>query len=82
MSSVYNYVVHFITTNSNYRVEEINSGIHIVESGIISSILLVELVSSLERDFDITFEPEDMDEQNFSLIGKFCDFVEGKIAAA
>lgn len=50
-------------------------------NGLITSIALMELVVFLEDEFGVSFEYEDIDEENFGTVERICRFVESKTVA-
>ncbi|AZS14182.1 phosphopantetheine-binding protein [Paenibacillus lutimineralis] len=54
----------------------------IFESRLLTSLGLLDLVSSLEEEFNIIILPEELIHENFASIRTIIDFVDGKLAEA
>ena len=48
----------------------------LVESGLLDSLALVELLVAVERDFGITFAPEELSLERFRSVAALADLVE------
>ncbi len=47
-------------------------------SGIVSSLMMLEMMAVIEKDYGIYIRPEELIEDNFADIGKLEDFIERK----
>ena len=52
----------------------------LIESGVMTSLQTVELVTFLEDEFGITVEDDEFDEENFGSVDAIAALVEGKAA--
>ena len=50
----------------------------LIESGLLDSLGLVELLLELERRFGVTFEVDDLDMENFRTLDRIAAFVTGR----
>ena len=51
----------------------------LISKGYIDSISLIEFVSTIEEEFEIEFEPNDMEIDNFDTFSKIVNTIESKI---
>ena len=42
-----------------------NAGVNLLEEGIIDSLSIMEIVSAIESEFEIDFDPDDISPENF-----------------
>ena len=47
----------------------------LIESGMMDSLTFVDLLTHLEREFDITIDPDDLETDSFRSIDKIVEFV-------
>ena len=52
-----------------------------IESGYIDSMGYIQFISTIEDEFDIEFEVEDIDNPDMRIVGKLIDFINSKINA-
>lgn len=64
-----------------FRQREIGSDEDIFALGFVNSLLAMQLVQFLEKEFGITVEDEDLDFENFRTIQNITTLVERKTAA-
>lgn len=64
-----------------FRQREIGSDEDIFALGFVNSLLAMQLVQFLEKEFGITVEDEDLDFENFRTIANITALVERKTAA-
>lgn len=64
-----------------FRQREIGSDEDIFALGFVNSLLAMQLVQFLEKEFGITIEDDDLDFENFRTIGKISALVERKTSA-
>jgi acyl carrier protein len=62
--------------------KDIDVKLQIYNSGIISSLKLLELMSHIEKQYGIYIKPEELIEDNFSDIGAMTSFIEEKLRDA
>lgn len=58
---------------------EINLDLNILESNIISSLALLEIISKIEKEFQVKIESEELIPENFGTIRLILSFVERKL---
>ena len=59
---------------------DVSDDMNLFDLGVIDSLGVLNLITTLETDFDVRIEPEDMDPANFATIDKIHDFVRARIA--
>ncbi|MFV0334841.1 MAG: acyl carrier protein [Tropicimonas sp.] len=60
---------------------EIGDDLDLLNTGVIDSLGVLNLISALENDFGLVIEPEDMDTANFATVEKIHAFIHAKRAA-
>ena len=74
---VKDYIVkHFLR---NKQVETITDTTPLISGGLIDSISTMQLVSFLEKEFNIEFQPHEVDKDNFDSIEIIADFISKKL---
>ena len=78
MSEIKDKVLQFFK-EKDIETESINDSDDILFSGVIDSFQIVELIGFLEDEFNIEFQDEDINEENFRTIGNVIELVTRKI---
>jgi acyl carrier protein len=65
----------------SFRNHELKDDDDIFALGFVNSLLALQLVGFLEKEFDITIEDEDLDFENFSTIDNMDCLLERKLAS-
>lgn len=60
------------------RVDELADDANLIETGIIDSLGVLNLISTLENDHGIRVAPEDMDIENFSSVARILAFIDAR----
>jgi len=63
----------------NFILDSIDNSTLFIEEGIVDSSGIIEIVSFLEENYDITAEDDEFTESNFSSIDSIINFVQSKI---
>jgi len=71
------YIVEFITYGDDIQHDE-----SLVESGLIDSTSIFDLIAHIEETFEIAVDDEDIDPVNFDTVNQIATFVEAKKEAA
>ena len=50
-----------------------------IESGYIDSMAFIQFISTIEDEYDIEFEVEDIENPELRVVGKLIDFIKSKI---
>jgi methoxymalonate biosynthesis acyl carrier protein len=64
-----------------FRCETLNGDDDIFAAGFVNSLVIVQLVSFLEKNFSITIEDEDLELSNFRSVNNILAFIEKKSTA-
>lgn len=72
-------LIDCLSTLSKVPTNEFNDDTEIYSSGILSSLKLLELMSSIEREYKIIVKPEELIEENFKNVEVLTSFIESKI---
>jgi acyl carrier protein len=59
--------------------QEVDAKTRIYDSGIISSLKLIELMSYIEKRYGFEIRPEELVEENFGDVGAIVDFIRSKV---
>lgn len=62
----------------NVDLEEIGDDMDIFEEGLVSSLFAIELMTFLEKNFEMKVTVEDLDMNNFKSINSILNFIEKK----
>ncbi|MBN1413078.1 MAG: acyl carrier protein [Spirochaetales bacterium] len=71
-------IMALIAETGKIPVQEIDLPLRIYDSGIISSLAMLELMSGLEKRYGIVIGPEELIEDNFRDVRSIIDFVRRK----
>jgi acyl carrier protein len=72
-------LITYIAGIANVPRQEIGPEVRIYNSGIISSLKLIELMSFIEQHFNIVIKPEELIEDNFKDVGTIISFIRTKL---
>lgn len=78
MNKIKEIVLQFFN-EKDIEVDNLSDNDDILFSGIIDSFQIVELIGFLEAEFNIEFNDDDINEENFKTIGKIIELVTRKI---
>ncbi|HVH71695.1 MAG TPA: acyl carrier protein [Candidatus Dormibacteraeota bacterium] len=67
-----------LIVTAGLRPEEINDDLDMLTEGLIDSMGIVELITSIERDFGVAIDFAELDPENLTIIGPFCRYVAEK----
>lgn len=73
-----NELIQFISKKSKIRKEELSKDTAVYESGIVSSLTMLELMSYIENKYSIVISPEELTEDNFRKIQTIAEFITHK----
>lgn len=60
------------------RPDELSDDANLIETGVIDSLGVLNLISALENDHGIRVAPEDMDIENFSTVARIAAFIDAR----
>lgn len=72
-------LIAFISKAGKIPIEEINNSMEIYNSGIVSSLVVLELMTYIEKQYQVVIRPEKLVEDNFKDIKTISNFVAGLI---
>ncbi len=72
-------ITAYIAKIGRIPANEMKPEMKVYDSGIISSLKLIELMSHIEKTYAITIRPEELVESNFRDIGTIVGFVQSKV---
>jgi acyl carrier protein len=75
-------VMGYIAEIGRIPAKDMHMGIRIYNSGVISSLKLIELMSHIEKQYEIAIRPEELIEDNFRDIGAIVGFISFKVKEA
>lgn len=78
MTDVESRILSFVTTSFARGGAAIDGNTSLLDSGLIDSTGIFELVSFLESDFGIQVADEDIVPENFETVRRIATFVDGK----
>jgi len=74
--------VHEFFRSSFYAPRDLREDESLLESGVVDSTGVLEIVAFLESELGIEVPDEEILPQNFETIGRICDYIERKLADA
>jgi acyl carrier protein len=76
-STIRDAIRHFV--QSATRTPLLDDDANLFESGIVNSLFAIQLMTFLEREFDIEVTPDDLDIEHFKSLNATAAFVAGKL---
>jgi len=73
-------IVKIIGESSGYEEGEISKVSNLISDEIIDSLGMIELISLLEKEFNVIFSEDDLVLENFETLNKIIDLIELKIS--
>lgn len=77
------YIKEFVTEyiQREYTVpEDVDiMTLNYIEAGYIDSMAFIQFISTIEDEYDIEFEVEDIENPKLRIVGKLIDFIQAKI---
>lgn len=62
--------------------DDLSDEMNLIESGVIDSLGVLNLISALENDWGVQVAPEDMDIENFSTVARIAAFIDARTPAS
>lgn len=75
MDKINNYLIDYFNRNYGHQVQLTDN---LFENGALDSMGIVGLITELSDQFEVSFEPEDINENNFESIEKISELVSSK----
>jgi acyl carrier protein len=73
-----NRVISIIAVTAGIPNKELNSETQLYGSGLVSSLMMLEIMAAIEKEYDIFIMPKELIEDNFGTIGGLTQFIEWK----
>lgn len=80
MTDIKEFVTEYIQREYTVPEDVDIMTLNYIEAGYIDSMGFIQFVSTIEDEFDIEFEVEDIENPNMKIVGKLIDFITAKVA--
>ena len=75
-------IFEYVTTELNPKADvAFDPDVNLLESGVLESMMMIELIVWLEETFGVEIETEDLTPDNFSSLNAMVTYLEGAAAA-
>ena len=81
MTNVKEFVTDYIQREYTVPEDVDIMTLNYIKEGYIDSMGYIQFISTIEDEFDIEFEVEDIDNPDMQIVGKLIDFINSKINA-
>lgn len=81
MTDVKEFVTEYIQREYTVPEDVDIMNLNYIEAGYIDSMGYIQFISTIEDEFDIEFEVEDIENPDMRIVGKLIDFINSKINA-
>lgn len=79
MQDVKEFVTEYIQREYTVPEDKDIMTLNYIEEGYIDSMGYIQFISTIEDEFDIEFEVEDIDNPDMRIVGKLIDFINKKL---
>jgi len=79
MTDIKEFVTEYIQREYTVPEEVDIMTLNYVEGGYIDSMAFIQFISTIEDEYDIEFEVEDIDNPELRIVGKLIEFIKSKI---
>lgn len=79
MTDIKEFVTEYIQREYTVPEDVDIMTLNYVEGGYIDSMAFIQFISTIEDEYDIEFEVEDIDNPELRVVGKLIDFIKSKI---
>ena len=80
MTDIKDFVTEYIQREYTVPDDVDIMTLNYIEAGYIDSMGFIQFVSTIEDEFDIEFEVEDIENPDMKIVGKLIDFISAKVA--
>jgi|GEM_PF-605442 len=80
MSSVKDHIKQFLAAKVKVSANELDDATEVYSSGTFSSLIVLELLSYLEKTFDVEIGAQDLNQENFTNVKTISGLVERLLA--
>lgn len=79
MTDVKEFVTEYIQREYTVPEDVDIMTLNYIEAGYIDSMAFIQFISTIEDEYDIEFEVEDIENPELRIVGKLIDFIKSKI---
>lgn len=79
MTDIKEFVTEYIQREYTVPEDVDIMTLNYIEAGYIDSMAFIQFISTIEDEYDIEFEVEDIENPNLRITGKLIDFIKSKV---
>lgn len=79
MTDIKEFVTEYIQREYTVPEDVDIMTLNYIEAGYIDSMAFIQFISTIEDEYDIEFEVEDIDNPELRIVGKLIDFIKSKV---
>ena len=79
MTDIKEFVTEYIQREYTVPKDVDIMTLNYIEAGYIDSMAFIQFISTIEDEYDIEFEVEDIENPKLRIVGKLIDFIQAKI---
>lgn len=79
MTDIKEFVTEYIQREYTVPEDVDIMTLNYIEAGYIDSMAFIQFISTIEDEYDIEFEVEDIDNPELRIVGKLIEFIQSKI---
>lgn len=79
MTDIKEFVTEYIQREYTVPEDVDIMTLNYIEAGYIDSMAFIQFISTIEDEYDIEFEVEDIDNPELKIVGKLIDFIKSRI---
>lgn len=79
MTDIKEFVTEYIQREYTVPEDVDIMTLNYIEAGYIDSMAFIQFISTIEDEYDIEFEVEDIENSKLRIVGKLIDFIQAKI---
>ena len=80
MTDIKEFVTEYIQREYTVPEDVDIMTLNYIEAGYIDSMAFIQFISTIEDEYDIEFEVEDIENPDMKIVGKLIDFISEKVA--
>ncbi|MDU0867608.1 MAG: acyl carrier protein [Clostridium perfringens] len=78
-SDIMKRVINILSNNERFKSSEVNYDLNLIKDLGFDSLDIMKFIVELEDEFNIMFEPEELEYENIINIKNLCDLISSKI---
>ena len=78
-SDIMKRVINILSNNERFKSSEVNYDLNLIKDLWFDSLDIMKFIVELEDEFNIMFEPEELEYENIINIKNLCDLINSKI---